>query len=146
MGQRSKRFAKRALVALLAVGLLAQLVPVDRTNPPVTADLQAPEDVRAVLRRACYDCHSNETTWPWYSRVAPISWLVAHDVDEAREHMNFSTWGTLSADEQEHLREEAWEEVEEGEMPLWFYVPLHAEAKLDDADRAVLQAWAGSKD
>jgi hypothetical protein len=85
--------------------------------------------------RACGDCHSHATEWPWYSHVAPASWLVAHDVEEAREHFNVSTWdrGHGDADEAAH-------EYEEGEMPLWFYVPLHPEAKLTAEERDQLLA------
>jgi hypothetical protein len=129
---------------VLGVGLLGiQAVPVERTNPPVETEVPAPQEVLSVLRRACYDCHSNETTWPWYTRVAPISWLVAHDVEEGREHLNFSTWNRLDAEHRAEAREEVWEEVEEGEMPLWFYIPLHPEARLSEADKVALRAWAG---
>ncbi len=69
---------------------LAQLVPLDRTNPPVDGEAPASGEVREVLRRSCYDCHSHETRWPWYAHVAPVSWWVVHDVHEAREHLNFS--------------------------------------------------------
>jgi len=134
-----------AIKIVLALGLLlglAQLIPVERSNPPVTLEVPASADVREVLRRSCYDCHSHETRWPWYARVAPASWLVAHDVAEAREHLNFSTWDAYDAKEQRHLRQEVWEEVEEGEMPLWFYVPLHPEARLSEADERLLEAWS----
>jgi hypothetical protein len=79
----------------IAVGValgLAQLVPLDRSNPPVSAEVPATPEVRAILKRSCYDCHSNETRWPWYAYAAPMSWLLVYDVHEAREHMNFSTW------------------------------------------------------
>ena len=132
---------KIAIGTLLALGL-AQLVPLSRTNPAVQTEVPAGEPVRQILRRACYDCHSNETRWPWYAYVAPVSWLVVHDVSEAREHLNFSTWNAYDAKERAENLEEAWEEVEEGEMPLWFYVPLHPEARLSDEDKAVLRAWA----
>jgi hypothetical protein len=125
--------------------VVAQFVPVDTSNPPVTAEIDAPADVKGILERSCYDCHSNETTWPWYSRVAPVSWLVAHDVEEAREHLNFSEWDQLSTEDQLEGIEEAWEEVEEGEMPLWFYLPLHPEARLSATDREVLKRWATSE-
>jgi len=127
---------------LLAALVAIQLVPVAPENPPVETEVPAPEAVHAVLRRACYDCHSHETRWPWYARLAPVSWLVADDVSEAREHLNFSTWNRYDASERRELREEVWEEVEEGEMPLWFYTPLHPEARLSDADRATLRNWA----
>ncbi|MBL1216145.1 MAG: heme-binding protein [Planctomycetes bacterium] len=127
------------LVALVAI----QFVPVERTNPAVSMEVDAPADVVAVLKQSCYDCHSNETTWPWYSKVAPVSWLVAHDVEEGREHVNFSEWDTYSAEDRRKIAEEAYEEAEEGKMPIWFYVMLHGDAKLSDSDLASLKAWAG---
>jgi hypothetical protein len=128
--------------ALACVLLLAQLIPVARENPPVESEVPAPDEVRRILRNACYDCHSHETRWPWYSRVAPISWLVAHDVSHAREHLNFSAWNRYDERERRKKLEEAWEEVEEGEMPLWYYVPFHAEARLGEDDERRLRAWA----
>ncbi|MEX1311305.1 MAG: heme-binding domain-containing protein [Candidatus Sulfomarinibacteraceae bacterium] len=134
-------------IAVLAVVFLAiQLVPVERTNPPVTADFDGPQEVAQVLRTSCYDCHSNESSWPWYSRVAPASWLVAHDVEEAREHLNFSDWASLDEGRRRKLAEEIWEEVEEGEMPLKAYLLAHSEARLDEAAMAVLREWSGSVD
>ena len=97
-----------------------------------------------MLKRACYDCHSHETIWPGYSRVAPVSWLLAWDVSEGREELNFSTWNRYSQKKRNKIIKEIWEEVEEKEMPPWFYLPLHPEARLSDHDRAVLQAWAMS--
>jgi hypothetical protein len=129
---------------LSGLALAIQLVPVDRSNPPVTADLAAPPAVDAVLRASCYDCHSNETRWPWYSRVAPVSWLVARDVEEARDRLNFSLWGTYEAKRQQRLAEEMWEEVEKGEMPLQMYLLAHADARLTEDDRAVLAAWSAA--
>jgi hypothetical protein len=138
-----KSWSKRkiALAALLALGL-AQLIPVERTNPAVESEVPAPPEVREILRRTCYDCHSNESRWPWYAHVAPISWLVVYDVNHAREHLNFSTWNAYGRKERAENLEEAWEEVEEGEMPLWIYRPLHPEARLSDADKRALRDWA----
>ena len=121
-----------------------QFVPVDRSNPASQTQVSGSAEAKAVLKRACYDCHSNEVVWPWYSYVAPVSWLVAKDVKEGREKLNFSTWNLLSAEQQSKAFGESWEKVQEGEMPLWFYLPLHPSAKLSTADRTVLQAWASS--
>ena len=130
---------------ILVVALLAiQLLPVDRSNPPRQGEISAPADVAELLRRSCYDCHSNETVWPWYSRIAPVSWLVASDVHEGREHLNFSTWNRLDAEERADLMDEVWEVVSEGEMPLWFYLPLHPDARLTDSDLAILRQWSQS--
>ena len=74
------RILRWSIVGLCVGFIVIQFVPVNRTNPPVEGDLRAPTEVLSVLRRACYDCHSNETVWPWYSRVAPLSWVIAHDV------------------------------------------------------------------
>ena len=119
-----------------------QFVPVERDNPSVSSEIDAPPEVKNILERSCYDCHSNETRWPWYGKVAPVSWLVAHDVEEAREHLNFSEWGELSEDNQRGLIEESWEEVEEGKMPLKKYLIMHPGAKLSEGDLKILHDWA----
>lgn len=137
---------KRAFWVGAGLLLAMQLWPVERSNPPVSAEFDGPEPVRLILQASCYDCHSNETFWPWYAYVAPVSWLVAHDVDHAREHLNFSEWGALPDDEREELREEIWEEVEEGEMPLPVYLLLHSGAALDDDDRRTLESWSKGVD
>jgi hypothetical protein len=132
------------LVAAVVFGAI-QFVPVERTNPPVARDVPAPPEVKAVLRRACYDCHSNETHWPWYSRIAPISWMVARDVREGRAELNFSTWNLYSAKERVGKLHESWETVAEGEMPLRFYIAPHRRARLSAHDRALLQQWAADR-
>ena len=137
-----KKLLRRTLALLLLAFVAIQFVPADQSNPPVEASLEASPALLAVLRRACFDCHSHETVWPWYAKVAPISHLLAHDVQEGREHLNFSSWGQLGPQQQRELREEVLEEVEDGEMPLWFYVPLHPDASLSEADIALLREWA----
>lgn len=136
---------KRTTGVLLGLGVVLvgiQLVPVDRTNPPVTGEVPAPDDVRAVLERSCWDCHSNETSWPWYSRVAPASWLVAEDVEDGRRHANFSTWDRYDAEERDEVMEEVVEVMEGEEMPLWQYTLLHRDAQLSRAERERLIEWA----
>ena len=98
--------------------------------------------MQAVLRRACYDCHTNETKWPFWSRIAPGSWLMAQDVHKGRSHLNFSDWAGVDEDERQTDLETAWEMVETGKMPKWFYVyPLHLGARLSDADKALLKGY-----
>ena len=127
----------------VAVAFLAiQLVPVDRSNPPVESEVPASPTVRVILRRACYDCHSHETVWPWYSHVAPVSWLVARDVRKGREELNFSTWNQIPIQRQVKKLKESWKEVEEGEMPPWYYVSMHRDATLTAEDRTALRDWA----
>ncbi len=131
-----RRLGSYGLGALLILLLGIQLVPFGRnhTNPPVVAEpaWDSPQ-TRALFMRACGDCHSNQTAWPWYSNVAPVSWLVARDVNEGREKFNVSMWG-----QQRNKSEDAAESVQNGEMPLWFYSPLHPEAQLSPAERQQL--------
>jgi hypothetical protein len=138
------RILRWSAVGLCVGFIVIQFVPVNRTNPPVEGDLRAPAEALSVLRRACYDCHSNETVWPWYSRIAPVSWVIAHDVHEGRATLNFSTWNRLSANKQAEAMRESWKEVAEGKMPTWFYLALHPEARLSPADQSVLRAWSVS--
>jgi hypothetical protein len=132
----------------LGVAFVAmQLVRCSKDNPPVTGEIAAPAPVQAIFERSCYDCHSNETRWPWYSQVAPVSWLVNYDVVEGREHLNFSTWAELTPEKRAHKREEIGEHVvEKGDMPMPYYLPLHPEARLSDADKQAVKAWAEAKE
>lgn len=123
-------------LGVLAIAALIQLVPYGRahTNPPVVQEpaWDSPE-TRALAQRACFDCHSNETQWPWYTSVAPFSWMAQDHVDEGREMMNFSRW-----DRSYEEAGEAGEAVEEGSMPPQDYLRLHPEANLSPAEKAAL--------
>lgn len=147
---------KRRLIEIVAIlgGLAAagaclflaiQLVPtgVSTQNPPVMAEpAWDSATTRALAVRACYDCHSNETRWPWYARVAPVSWLVARDVVNGREALNFSTWGDTRSggddDEPGEALEELVEVISEGEMPPASYVLIHPEARLTPSEQQQL--------
>ena len=128
------------LLMLLILGGL-QFVPVDRTNPPVESTRVGPDGIMNVFRRACFDCHSNETVWPWYGQVAPFSWLVARDVNRGREKLNFSTWNRLDMRQQEKLQAEIWKRVKSGDMPPPFYNLGHPEALITTDDHPVLRRW-----
>lgn len=138
----ASKWLRRALLGLVVLLGVIQFIPVDRSNPPVTAEISAPPEVRSVLVRSCYDCHSNQSVWPWYSRVAPVSWLIARDVHKGRDELNFSTWDQYSPAKQAKLLKECTEEINEGEMPMWFYVLLHPEARLSEADHQLIRQWA----
>jgi len=139
----NRRLLIRMAVVLAAALVLIQLVPVQRTNPPVAAaEVPAPPEVRAILKRACYDCHSNETIWPWYSRVAPFSFLLERDVREGRREVNFSTLARDPLKRRQRKWMEIPEQVEKKEMPPWLYAAVHPEARLSDAERAALVRWA----
>jgi mono/diheme cytochrome c family protein len=129
---------KKLLLAAVILLVVMQLVPYGRahTNPPVVAEpaWNAPA-TRDLAKRACFDCHSNETRWPRYASVAPSSWLVQNDVDGGRTHLNFSEWQRT----QRHAKDAA-DEVRNRDMPPWYYSMMHSEARLSDADRAQLVA------
>ncbi|NIP39470.1 MAG: heme-binding protein [Candidatus Dadabacteria bacterium] len=137
-----KKYCKYFLVIIIVLLFLIQLVPVARTNPPVTSDIETSSDLKKIFKRACYDCHSNETKWPWYSKVAPPSWFVINHINEGRDEYNFSTWDKYSLEKKSEIIEEIWEEVDEGKMPLWSYIILHPEAKLSAQDKKVIYDWA----
>jgi hypothetical protein len=137
-----KKWGPRLLGVLAAAFVGIQFVPVAAMeNPASQPPLAEPPEVVAILKRACYDCHSHEVRWPWYSRIAPVSWLVARDVVEGRESINFSEWPD-DEDDRSFNREQTWDSVDSGEMPLWFYLPLHPEANLTEADKALLKKWS----
>jgi hypothetical protein len=134
--------ARLALVAALAALALAQAVPVKRTNPPVESAVDAPPAVLAALKKSCWDCHSNETVWGWHTKIAPISWLIASDVNEGREELNFSRWDAVDAKRRAELAKKIPEEVGEGDMPPLLYALAHPSAKPTDAEKAAITAWA----
>lgn len=124
-----------SLLAAAGIAVAAQLARPERTNPPVVSEppWDSPQ-TRELARRACFDCHSNQTTWPWYSQVAPVSWLVVGHVNEGREKLNFSDYdGTEESDE-------LVDEIREGEMPLWDYKLAHGGARLTPAETDSLVA------
>jgi len=135
------------LSLLIGIFLLLQLVPYGRnhTNPTVVAEptWDSPE-TRVLAVRACFDCHSNESVWPWYSNIAPVSWLVQRDVDEGREKLNFSEWRAYVENEEgeDEEKEYEWDDIEEvirsGEMPLPIYLIQHPEAKLSATEKGQL--------
>lgn len=133
---------------LLSIGVLVfgmgaiQLVPVDRTNPDVSCEIQWDSPAtRDLAVAACYDCHSNETVWPWYSKIAPVSWQVDGHVDEGREYINFSEWDLQRNPEE--LIEEFEEVILDDSMPTWDYRLMHSEAKLtDDEKQQLIEGFA----
>jgi hypothetical protein len=141
---RRRRWATRGAVVLAALLVAIQFVPVSRTNPPVTAAVPAPPEVASILRRACYDCHSNETHWPWYSRMAPISWWMGKHVREGRDDLNFSEWPILDVDDQQDALEDIAHQIRSDKMPLRSYRLGHPEARLGPAEKDILLRWAGA--
>ena len=145
-------FAKRRRWALLVVAaymvlLSSAIHPAGRVKESqaqgvMVSNLAMPVEVRALVKQSCADCHSNQTIWPWYSYVAPISWLVERDVRRGRDHMNFSRWPEYSLQKQEKLLADIATELKNREMPLPQYALMHREAKLSDAQIDILYQWA----
>ena len=144
-----RRILKYAVLVLVFLFVAIQFVQPDRTNPPVDpssafeAVAKPSPEVASLLRRACYNCHSHNTVWPWYAYVAPVSWLVADDVKTARRNLNFSQWNLLGPEMSRTRLKEACQEVKEGGMPLWNYRLIHPEARLTETDIKTLCDAAG---
>jgi len=133
---RLHRWLKRGAIGVAVLLGAIQLVPYgwNHSNPPVTQNAPWPSaEAESIARQSCYDCHSNESEWPPYSYVAPMSWLVRRDVEEGRDALNFSTW-----DQGEQEAHDAAEAVDEGSMPPTQYTFLHRDAKLSDSEKQVL--------
>ena len=139
-----KRLAQVAGLLLAAVFVAIQFVPVERTNHLGVGDPDAPRDVRWILRRACYDCHSGETRWPIWAYVAPVSWQVVRDVERARRVLNFSDWAAYDSGRRAALRALIRPVTSGHRMPLWYYLTLHPDSRLNDSDLAALAAWSQS--
>jgi len=133
---------------LLVVLVLIQFYPVDTplTNFDNPNDLlqnnQVPKNVSSLLKSACYDCHSNETKFPWYASIAPSKWLVYSDINKGREELNFSEWNTINKEDKADLLDDLSTLVLEKDMPLKKYILLHSEAKLSLEDREEISNWA----
>jgi hypothetical protein len=137
MSRKIGRIFLIIIVFGLVVFLLLQFIPFgkDFTNPPVITEpnWDSPQ-TRELAKRACFDCHSNETVWTWYSKIAPASWLIFSDVARGRDEFNFSDWQNAPLRE----AEEAAEVIDEGEMPLPQYLLLHPDARLTEAEKQAL--------
>ena len=139
---------KKILLGLLTIFLISQLFPanlpeVTLENPSdLISNNDVPKEIESMLRTTCYDCHSNETVYPWYSYVSPVKFLVSKDTRKGRKHLNFSEWEDYSKADKLEVLDEISEEVGEGEMPMKIYPIVHPDAKLSDVDREVLVSWA----
>jgi hypothetical protein len=139
------KYVRTGAMILVAALIAAQAIRINKTNPPAQADLSADPAVKSLIKRACYNCHSNETVWPWYSNVAPVSWLIGSDVNEGRRKVNFSEWGNCSTDIQNSRLREIAEELEEGGMPPWYYSIMHRVSRLSPEERRQITNWTFEK-
>ena len=138
---------KKVLIIILVILVLIQFIPSGMPDNNLAAGqdihdvIEVPENVSSIFKNACYDCHSQEVKYPWYSYIAPVSFLVARDIRVGREELDFSKWGELTKRKQIKVLNEISEEVEEGNMPMKIYPPLHPEAKLTQKDRDLIMGW-----
>ena len=138
---------KKFLAILAAILILIQFIPVGlpgttSNNPDdLLKTTDVPTDVSNMLKASCYDCHSNETVYPWYSYVAPVSFLVSRDTREGRKKLNFSEWNKLSKVKKAKFLDEISDEINEGEMPMKIYTVIHRGTSLSDKDKETLLTW-----
>ncbi|MCB0737821.1 MAG: heme-binding domain-containing protein [Bacteroidetes bacterium] len=142
-----KKVLKYALLVIVVGLVVCQFIGPDKTNPAIEegADLLSVENVPAnvvdILKTSCYDCHSNETVWPWYTSIAPLSWGIINHVNDGREELNFSTWKSYKEGKKLHKLEECIEMVAKGYMPIEGYVKMHDGAELTDEEKVALKGW-----
>lgn len=146
-----KKIAKTTIVVGGIIFSIIQFIQPNRDNPPVDsaitlqAEMNVPANIGSFLERGCKDCHSNQTAWPFYSYIAPVSWLVSHDVMEGRKNFNMSEWGKYKFNKKIQKLSGIYEAVSDRSMPLPKYIPLHPAANLSDAERDTLARWAQSQ-
>lgn len=144
------KIINRILVALLAVLLLAQFIRPEKNSAAgeqpndIFKHYPATPEVQAIVEKACYDCHSNNTNYPWYAEVQPVAWWINDHVVDGKRHLNFSEFATYKPKKANHKLEEVFEEVEKHEMPLNSYTWIHAEARLTPEEQQMLIDWAKS--
>ncbi len=142
---------RKVLFALLVFLVVIQIFQPRRRNPPVAlsrslpSHVRVPRDVYAALIRSCGDCHSNQTHWPWYGRVAPLSWVITDDVNEGRRHMNFEDWQALADPKQANDRlTSICEEIKQNGMPPFSYRLVHQDLRLKPQETAAICTWSQS--
>jgi hypothetical protein len=138
---------KKAIIIIIAILVIIQFFRIDKSNPPANMEedfitiTNPPTDMGIMLKESCYDCHSHHTKYPWYSKFAPVSWLLKEHVNNGRNHLNFSVWTDYKESKKNHKLDECIEMIETGEMPMKGYVLLHEEADLTDAQKKAMIDW-----
>lgn len=135
------------LLTLLAILIVIQIFRIDKTNPPIDTQIDfatitnTPTDILEKLKGACYDCHSHETEYPWYTNVQPVAWLIKGHIKGGRQHLNYSEWGSYNSKKKSHKIEEIIEEVESRRMPMKSFTWMHEDASLSDDDIKQISTW-----
>lgn len=150
MSMKQKFTKKNISIVLLSLLILFQFFRIDKTNK-----ISVPEkdilnithpaaEIASILKNSCYDCHSNQVTYPWYTNIAPVSWWIKHHINEGMQHLNFSEWGDYTSRKADHKLKECIEMIDEGEMPMTSYILMHGNAKLNEKQKATLIRWFNS--
>ncbi len=142
-----KKILKVIVIVLFIGFVVLQFFGIDKTNPPINqaetleATTQVPENLQAIFKRSCDDCHTNKSVYPWYANITPISWQVAHHIEDGRKHLNFSVWQTYEDKKKRRKLGEVCEEVENGAMPDNQYLWIHWDAILTAEDKKIICDW-----
>ena len=138
---------KKVLLAILLLFILGQFIRPDKNQTSLAspndifAGFSAPESTKQIIKTACYDCHSNNTVYPWYSEIQPVAWWIADHVNEGKSELNFSEFLSYKPKKADHKLEEVIEMIQEGEMPLQSYTLIHGNAKLSEIQKTELINW-----
>jgi Haem-binding domain len=141
---------KKISLTLLLILLICQFFRIDKTTQPFDATKDfltltgTNEELGSIIKNSCYDCHSNQPNYPWYTNIAPVSWWIKHHINEGSHHLNFSEWGNYTSKRQDHKLEECVEMIEEDEMPMTSYTVMHGNAKLNERQKKLLMDWFNS--
>ena len=137
----------KIVLAIIGILFLIQFIRIDQTNLKIdegedfSSDQSIPENIRIIVKRSCYDCHSNETKYPWYANVAPVSWWIKGHINDARKSINFSEWGNYSNEEKARKLMNSVAYIKPDQMPLSSYVSQHPEAKLTIKEKKIVMDW-----
>lgn len=135
---------KNTIMIVFVIFLMMQIIQTPKENPITepSKEIQAPHEVKTILQKACYDCHSNKVSFPWYANIAPVSWMVSRHVDVGRKWLNFSTWEDYTEEEKQKKLKEIFRTAYAA-MPLSSYMAMHEEANLTKEERTLIRDWTG---
>jgi len=139
---------KRLIIVVIIVLVSIQFIPTKRNistrllETDVSKSFNVPREVQEIFKRSCYDCHSNNTVYPWYNKIQPISYLMENHIKEGKKELNFSNFGTYSKRKQKSKLKAIYNQIKDNEMPLWSYTLIHRNAKLFNKDKALIKKWA----
>jgi len=139
---------RRILLIIIIILIAIQFIrpAKNQSNDVLTSDIShvytVPQNVSVILKKACNDCHTNNTVYPWYAQIQPVAWWLNHHIEEGKDELNFNEFGAYAVPRQYHKLEEVVEQVKEGEMPIWSYTLIHTNAKLTDEEKQTLINWA----